>query len=327
MKRILLVIFYSWYLCFAVAQPEDERHVSVDWEREIVDVMWRKSAIFFDQKNDEIFLAGVLDSNNIDWIQLDKDGNEIVRKLIYFDIPFFVSGINIPSRDELILVGDKLVAEGDSQYLQINHFRIDSNILLWDCILPNTFSVSIRSVLKNTKGKYILAGSQETNENKDFFSFCLNHEKEIIWTQSFGGKTGEEQITAIHQNENGDLLLSGYQDLFATQNYRSWIVELDAGGEFIKDKTIGTDNASSKAISTLPYQDQKILLSDWQHSTKLILIKANGDIAWEETFEFQGSSLQALQMVQAEREKFLLVMKEENEQETAKIILQKIGVK
>jgi len=102
---------------------------------------------------------------------------------------------------------------------------------------------------------------------------------------------------------------------------------LDAGGEFIKDKIIGTDNVSSKAISTLLYQEQKILLSNWEDSVKLFLLKMNGDIVWEETFKYQGNSLQALQMIEAEKEKYLLILKEQSDNVTSKIILQKIRMK
>lgn len=176
---------------------------------------------------------------------------------------------------------------------------------------------------------FVLGGfsSSGTNGNKtapgygqnDYWVIRLDGDGNKIWENTYGA-SGDERISKILIQTNGDILLAGYSSSGTNSiktapnrgSYDYWLVKIDWSGNKIWDQTYGGSSLDYLEVIT-PASDGGFLLGgqSWSgaNGTKtaslktaadywLVKVDANGNQLWDRSFGGTGSGQNSLEVVQ-----------------------------
>lgn len=148
----------------------------------------------------------------------------------------------------------------------------------WEHSLGGSKDDLASSVLLNGNGGYVVAGFSYSNDDDvsnnqgeaDIWVVELDSSGKIVWESSFGGSL-TEGANQVGKNESGYIIVgstfSNDGDIF--QNHGEldyWIIQLDATGEIIWQKTLG--GSDSEEAFGLQYTDnEEVVIGGWTKSS------------------------------------------------------------
>lgn len=126
----------------------------------------------------------------------------------------------------------------DANFLFVN---LETGTLLDTFTIGGKYNDWVNDVISTSDSSLVFCGYTELQDKaKDFWVVKTNYEGNIIWEKNFGWSMNEEAYS-IAERYNGNLLLCGYTESKGNGMYDFWIMELDAQGNQLWEKTIGTD--------------------------------------------------------------------------------------
>ena len=162
--------------------------------------------------------------------------------------------------------------------------KIDtSGKVLWDRTYGGASEDVLLDIERSNDGGYLLGGQSRSlddgnkkSKNKglrDYWVVKIDPEGNKLWDKSYGGP-GYDDGFALHQNEDGNILVGGVSSSNAgadkSENCRGgndfWLIFLDANGRLIWDLTFGGDNIDA-LTKIFPVADGGIILGGHSSST------------------------------------------------------------
>ncbi|TGE24803.1 T9SS type A sorting domain-containing protein [Hymenobacter aquaticus] len=200
--------------------------------------------------------------------------------------------------------------------------RTDANgNKLWDKTFGGTSVATLCSVRPTADGGYLLGGTSragleedKTQPNRggdDYWVVKIDANGTKLWDKTFGG-TDTDVLQDLQPTADGGAVLGGYSSSGVTgdksqPNYGAgsdfWVIRLDANGNKLWDKTLGTTEPEPQKVALCLTPDGGILLGtssaagingDKTQSRKggsdywLIRLDANGTKLWDRTIGGTG---------------------------------------
>ncbi|RDC65299.1 PQQ-binding-like beta-propeller repeat protein [Adhaeribacter pallidiroseus] len=133
-------------------------------------------------------------------------------------------------------------------------------------------------------------GCYGKNAIKDYWIIKIDANGKKLWDKTFGGDQ-EEILTSLIATRDGGYLLGGIsqsgksgdksEPALANGDYDYWLVKIDAAGNKVWDKTLGTTNADF-LTSLIAAPDGGYLLGD--NNFSVTKIDATGKLTWKKSF-------------------------------------------
>src|SRR5690606_18674884 len=179
----------------------------------------------------------------------------------------------------------------------------------WSKCLGGSANEWVNSVVQNSSGEYILAGTTDSEDgdvtvyhgSNDVWVIKLNQIGDIVWQKSFGGSMDEE-ANHIGLTNDGGYIIAGYTrsidgDIAENKGlYDFWVIKLDDQGNLEWQKTYGgTDD--DKAFTIRQTIDGSYIVGGQSNSNNgdvngnngkqdYWVVKLNhiGEITWQKSF-------------------------------------------
>ena len=169
---------------------------------------------------------------------------------------YIAAGYTKSTDGDIVRRHDKLGAS-DCWVIKLD---VDGNII-WQNVLGGSGVEFISAIRQTADGGYIAAGNSNSNDGdvtvnygeNDFWIVKLNYNGDIVWQKSMGGPT-YDYCTDIQQTKDGGYIVAGaaifiiiYDEILVKQNIfsGSWIVKLDADGNILWEKALGSATPNS----------------------------------------------------------------------------------
>lgn len=221
------------------------------------DTLWTKS-VGTDSTSEKAFSSIITSDDNIlvvgmeysisDFIQkmllikMDQNGNVIWKKTYGGGIAETGQCVIETANGFLIAGETSSFGTGTPFYTNIYLVKTDSNgDSLWTRFYGHTWFDYSRSIIKTGDNNYIVAGWFATNgsEVSDFYALKIEANGDTAWTKLYGGIGYDYCYNIVKTGEN-EFLLIGNTNSIGAGSYDMFLVSINADGDTIYTKTIGT---------------------------------------------------------------------------------------
>lgn len=257
-------------------------------------------------------ITGFHGGHDIWIIKLDGSGNLQWQKAIGGSGYEHASSVIQTTDGGYILAGDTNSVDGNAYTEEPANLdswivKLDgSGEILWNKRLGGTnkdYGIEILEVLDSG---YLVAGHSQSQDGdvtgnhgqSDYWVTQLDMEGDIVWEKSFGG-SNDEFLHEIHPTMDDGYVILGFSESFdgdisePTFNADIWVIEIDAVGNLIWEKSIGDSKGLQSLVSIQENQFGDLFLTGLSHNTEgnhglsdcwLVKLAANSEIVWEKSF-------------------------------------------
>lgn len=147
----------------------------------------------------------------------------------------------------------------------------------------------LRSIAPTSDGGFIIGGVRETSTGNDAWVLKLDGDGNILWEKPYGS-SAFDWFTAILPLPQGGYLAAGSTESSGAVNVDAWLVELDALGNLVWQKTFGGD-AFDQAVGLALAPNGNVLVAGDSRSfgaggfdAWLIQVDDQGNLLWQKAF-------------------------------------------
>jgi len=204
-------------------------------------------------------------------IRLDKDGNEIWRKVYSFN---YDTGATLSISDlqksgsDFLLTGTTLSINSNSQY-DIWVMKItDSGGVLWSRKYDAVMNETVASIRQVSDGIVVIGTTSSFGSGlTDIWILKLDNDGNVLWQKSYGGADNDVGIN-IEGLADG-YIVAGESYSFTSDGSRDiWLLKLDTNGEIVWQQRYGTLGNDSP-IKVVPTTTGFVLVTIWMDLIKL----------------------------------------------------------
>jgi hypothetical protein len=148
---------------------------------------------------------------------------------------------------------------------------------------------------ETSDGGYIVTGTTSSfgAGDNDIWVLKLDHEGNIVWQKTYGGK-GSDEAQNIEQTNDGGYIVSGTTSSFGEGSCDIWVLKLSSDGNVVWDRTYGGKDEEGESFRHIPIEhtsDGGYIVAG---STKsfgagaddlwVLKLSSDGNIEWQKTY-------------------------------------------
>lgn len=183
--------------------------------------------------------------------------------------------------------GSPVSAEDDMWLLRLDA----AGNVVWEKIYGGPDMEQPRAIRQTADGGYVLVGDTDSfgAGGVDAWVLKLDEAGGVVWQKTYGEAAGE-YIEAIEQTADGGYILAGHISSYGAGAEDGWLIELDAAGSVVWQKTYG-GAANEEFWAVRPTADGGYVAAGYVNflevgswDTWVVKLDAGGNVTWQKTY-------------------------------------------
>jgi hypothetical protein len=227
----------------------------------------------------------IVENKTVGWVlKLNENGDALWNKtLIEGSGSELRYAVNIT--DGYLLVGNEFFSSGQiSGFVACIDYQGD---LQWVKNLNEGSTGKLFSGIATPDGFVVFGLScHNINGKSSIWALKLDFSGNVVWSRTYGG-SADCAVRSGVLTQNGDYLLAGYKDSTGDGNYDFYLLELDANGNIVWNKTYGGEG-SQKAYSIAKADNGYVVVGDIQLPNRttdawVLKVDLTGNVLWNKS--------------------------------------------